>query len=236
MKNICLIGNSHVAGFKLAWDKVRRKYPDVKITFFAERRDGLSELEVKDGMLVPATDHLREILEHTSGGLGNIDPRAYDVILLVGFFWAYPKADGFFSHAAARQALLDSFDDDYPGFDVIRKIRSITNIPIFMAHQPLLKLVGKPVNGVSVEPYRRLVKFINETLFEKYGGATLLEQPEETIANGFNTRAEFSTGAMRLDIGKWRSKEAVHPENERTHMNGRFGEICFAEYIPTILA
>ena len=235
MKNICLIGNSHVASFKLAWDKVQRKYPDVKITFFAERRDGLTELEVKDGMLMPSTDRLREILEHTSGGLSIIDPRAYDAILLVGFLWAYPKTDGLFSHAAARQALLDSFDDDYPGFDVIRKIRSITNIPIFMAHQPLWKVVGKPVSGVSVEPYRRLVKFINETLVEQYR-ATLLEQPEETITNGFNTRTEFSVGAMRLDIGNLRSRNAPHLGNERAHMNGRFGEICFAEYIPTILA
>ncbi len=85
---LCVIGNSHVAAFKLGWDQlVARNDPicaAITPTFFGAPRDGLKSLEERGGRLVPTTDPVKEHFERMSNGRVDIDPAEYDGFLLVG--------------------------------------------------------------------------------------------------------------------------------------------------------
>ena len=231
MTRVCVIGNSHAACFKLAWDTLRIRYPNVALTFFAARGSRIAALKPRDGILIPTSERLRGVIAHTSGGRAAIDLRDYDAVLLVGLTCGYPVATGYYSYAAACQALLDLTPKTL-AFDLIEKIRKVSDITIFLAHQPLLRHLGDPECEGDLGPYRRLIKFLNDELMQGVG-ATLLRQPAQTITNYFFTRPEFAVGSTRLDIGdKWSKVE--QRENQRAHMNKRYGDIFLSTHLPTI--
>jgi len=233
MKKVCILGNSHAACLKLAWDEARSTYGNVSLTFFADRRAGLMGLQPKDGLLVPDSDQLRATIEHTSGGLGVVDVQSFDAILLVGLqVIAYPHAEGHFSSAAIRQWLLDHTPRT-GAFNLARKIRKISRIPVFVAHQPL-ECVDAVEAEMDLLPYRSSVRFMNERLFKPLD-ACVLEQPEQTITNGFYTKRAYSSDAKRLDVGDETSNETL-PPSDRRHMNATFGSVVLSAHLPKILA
>ncbi len=230
-KNICILGDSHTACFKNAWNNVQRNYKDVSLTFFADRGVGISGLEPRDGALVPVSDRLRKILPVTSGGLNTVDLKSYDAVWLIGFVSAYPQTDGYFSNAVIRQELLDAAAT-CPALNIAGKIRQIGNIPIFIAHRPLMESLLPETDTIDVQPYRSLIQFLNERIFADVG-ATVLEQPEQTITNDFYTRPEYSNDAARLDIGD-RSPGEKHAPRERKHMNEKYGAVYLSTRLATI--
>jgi len=230
---VCVIGNSHAACFKIAWNTLKASYPSVTLTFFADRKTGISELEPKGGLLVPTSERLQRVLAHTSVGHTAIDPRDYDIILMVGLSPGYPDAPGFYSYAAASRALLDETPASI-AFELIRKIRQTSAIPIFLAHKPLLRHEGETQPDGDAGPYRRLIKLLNDELVRD-AGATLLEQPEQTITHCFFSRPEYAIGSSRLDVGsKWLPLE--QPGDQRAHMNELYGEIYLSTHLPTIMS
>jgi hypothetical protein len=231
MKQICVIGNSHAACLKLAWDRLKVSYPKVALTFFADRAMGITTLEPRNGVLAPPSDRLRKVLAHTSGGRQIIDFRHYDVVLAVGLNHAYPLAIGHYSLGAARRALLDYLPQS-SAIDLVRKIRQISGIPIFLAHQPLLKHIGKTDEEADTAPYRTLVDALNADFIQEMG-AVLLPQPPQTITNYYYTRDEYAVGSTRLDIGD-RYSNIEHAETQRSHMNARFGDIYLSTHLRTV--
>jgi hypothetical protein len=238
VRRVCVIGNSHTACLKLAWDDLKVRFPSISLTFFAARKSGVSELQpTPDGVLVPTSKRLSQALMHTSGGQSVIDLRRYDLVLVVGLTSGYPRY-GYFSHAVARQAMLDHIPTT-AAFETVQKIRSVSDIPIFLAHQPLFKendgdqddegipILSKESDGLM--PYRRIIEAINDGLFRGLG-ARFLDQPAQTITKCFYTRSEYGTNSVRLDLGDGNEES----DDDRTHMNARFGDIYLSTHLRAI--
>jgi hypothetical protein len=231
VKQVCVIGNSHSACFKLAWDSLNVRYPDIALTFFAHRGQRIGALAPRNGKLVPTSERLKTVMQHTSGGHSAIDFRDFDVVLIVGTACAYPLTQGHFSFAVARQTLLDVIPNSV-AFDLIKKIRQISDIPVFVAHQPLLRHMGEPSDEIDLGPYRKLVKFLNDEFMQDMG-AVVLKQPAQTITDYFFTRPEFAVGSKRLDIGI-DSPDADLLADSRTHMNVRYGDVYLSTHLLAI--
>ena len=237
MKRVCVIGNSHTACLKLAWNDLHFRLPNIALTFFADRASGVAAMEPTNGGLIPVSDRVRKAISHTSGGHGVIDLRKYDATLLVGLTSGYPKF-GYYSNAAARQAMLDHIPTT-PAFNLVKKVRQTSEIPIFLVHQPLRKKGedghddgGLPTyreENAGVGPYRKIISAINHELFQDMN-ARILEQPAQTITDSFYTRSEFGVNAVRLDLGDGKIKE----DDDRAHMNARFGNILLSTHLRTI--
>ncbi len=227
---LCVIGNSHSACLKLAWDRLGALYPDISITFFAQRGFGMGGLLPHRGLLVPANEKLHAAMIHTSGGIAAIDLRHFDAVLVVGFLWGYPPSIGCYSHAAALQALLD-ITPRTVAISLLRKIRRLSDIPVFLVHQPLRSYDGDVDGTGELAPYRRLIGLLNSHLLEKEG-ATLLSQPPQTITRSFFTRREFAVGSPRLDIGD--GEADFQYANPQAHMNARYGDIYLSTHLPAI--
>lgn len=191
----------------------------------------MARLAPRAGMLVPANDTLRRAMLHTSGGHEAIVLREFDAVLMVGFLWAYPPSVGYYSHAAALQALFD-ITPKTVAVNLLRKIRRISDVPVFLAHQPLRSYDGDFDETAELAPYRRLVGLLNSRFLEKEG-AVLLPQPPQTIAASFFTRPEFAIGSIRLDIGSGDTNAEPYAD-PRSHMNARYGDIYLSTHLPTI--
>ncbi|MES2144715.1 MAG: hypothetical protein V4516_10245, partial [Pseudomonadota bacterium] len=97
---LCVIGNSHVAAFKLGWDQLAARGDAltraIAPTFFGAPRDGLKNLAVRDGRLVPTADFVRDHFARMSGGRADVDPAVYDGFLLVGLGASMKRALRFY--------------------------------------------------------------------------------------------------------------------------------------------
>jgi hypothetical protein len=157
--------------------------------------------------------------------------------MLVGLTAAYPKY-GCYSNAVARQAMLDHIPTT-PAYEMVRKIRQVSDIPIFLAHQPLHReaeaehedgnLPMRSMESDGLASYRGIVGAINDGLFSGLR-AKVLGQPAQTITKCFYTKSEYGIGAARLDLGDG-EEEA---EDDRAHMNIRFGDIYLSTHLRAI--
>lgn len=227
---ICVIGNSHVGALKRAWDSMPDRHQWANINFFAARGRGLEGLVVNDGKLVPETGFLKRSLEFTSGGKQVIDPNEYDILLVYGLhangLFISPKRH--YSVAVLKQAANDHVTGTL-SFNIIRKIRELTDKKIFTGHNPLRAFRGKEVKVVEPEAYLFGLEVMNNFVYSSIG-SELVAQPLHTIVNGRFTSPLFSQGSKRLSIGDKHDDEH-HPENDCGHMNDEFG----AEWLSSFL-
>lgn len=231
MKRVCVLGNSHAACLKLAWDEGHHLHSQFSLTFFADRRAGLMGLQPRDGMLVPDSERLRSIIEYTSGGLSEVDLQAYDAVLVVGLqVQAYPHADRSFSAAAVRRWLIDRTPRT-GGFDLAKKVRQVSGIPAFVVHQPLETVVAAEVD-VDLRIYRNSIQVLNEEFFQKLN-VPVFAQPEQTITNGFYTKRTYASNAKKLDIGHDEVSDV--PSGDRRHMNALYGAVVLSTFLPQIV-
>jgi hypothetical protein len=174
---------------------------------------------------------LKKAIMHTSSGWSRIELQDFDVVLTVGLTCGYPLTVSHYSYAAARQTMLD-LTPRTAAFDIIGKIRQISDIPIFVAHQPLRSHLEASEGENDLGPYRRLVDDLNDELMHDVG-AVILKQPAQTIANYFYTRREFAVGSLRLDIGD-KATGTGQAADPRSHMNVRYGDIYLSTHLPAV--
>lgn len=228
---ICVLGNSHVGSLKRAWDQVSYKWPDVELTFFAQRGDGLRGLSIADGRLVATNERLKSALEFTSGGHSDIDPNGFDSILIYGS-GAMPafQSDRFVS-AAALKCSLEDLTYDTVSYSVLRKIRGLTDKFVWVGHDPL-RARGVVDNSGNVKEYLSGINILNEKIYCPLN-SRMVTQPIETIVNGKNTDAKYSAGSKRLSIGDAADGES-HPEHDSLHMNDAFGKLWICQFLESL--
>jgi hypothetical protein len=236
---VCVIGNSHAACIKRAWDEfLVPKFKDsFELTFFAARGQKLKDLALKNGELVPLTDRLRKSIEFTSDGFSSIRLKEYDVFLLVGL-QAKPfyLENSNFSSAVTKLALNDNYVSKI-FFEVLTKIRKEVDSKIYIGHTPLPKNINREnlEHDESIsEMYLKGLELANDELFKKFD-AELLPQPAITLTgNSRNTHSNYSVGSTRLSVGD-EIDNAEHLKEDRFHMNTLFGKAWLEEFFEKLL-
>lgn len=221
---LCILGNSHLASLKNSWVKLKRKFSNLEVDFFAHRKDGLKGLKVNGNFLVCDDEPLKRALNFTSGGKHSINLKEYDGFILYGLDAKgdFLKTGIHYSQAVVEAACYDSTKDT-TSFDLLLKIRQVTHKPVIVGHDPLLAAeASKCVKG-DISSYLMTIKMLNELIYRPRQ-AVLLRQPEDTITNGYNTSIRYSIGSTRLAIGKPDDNQQ-HAIIDRKHMNDEFGGV-----------
>ncbi len=222
MKRIAVLGNSHVACVKNAWDERGRNFQDFQLVFFADRGTSLDGLVVQKSKLLAVDEDLARRIGFTSGGRTEVDPLEYDAFLLVGLGLTleYLSSETF-SRAVFRQAAVDSATAS-TSVMLARRLRSISDKPILVVPCPLLAV--RP-DSPAVEPrlLAEIVGVLRQMIFDPIG-VQFVEQPASSIAKGFWTKHKFSSGAGRLDLGDGMAGQ-IHPVRDRKHMNTAYGRL-----------
>lgn len=247
---LCVIGNSHLAAFRIGLTKAPDLFPDLDVEFFGAKGVGLKALRVRDGRMVARSPKISEQLSMTSGGKTSIDPKAYDAFLIVGLNAgaaslmkcarrhrtvqmvakstpSHLVSDAMFD-IAARELLEGAVF-----LQVVDQLRQIVaDRPIVVAANPCpswdivaaepdpwadADLVGPRLAAIWEEKKRKVSADL---------GVEFVEQPDETLKNGFFTREEFAHGSVRLRL------TAEHEDGEFNHMNADYGLV----YLKRVMA
>lgn len=232
MRRVFVLGNSHVAALKLAWDDLASEYPETSVTFFAARADATRDVTVDNGRLMAGNTTLREQFALTSGGPSHIDPNDFDAVVCYGgLSVSLRRAEvDSFSSGFARKSLLDRTYSSLM-FTHVGRLREITEKPVFAAFAPLRAPSSGFVRTALMSMREACDLVQNEALNALK--ATVLCQPQCTLLDAYTTKPEFSVGSVQLtEIQK---STGAHSDGELSHMNKSYGEIWLREYLPRIL-
>ncbi len=232
---ICVIGDSHAASLKRAWDKkMAVAHSEFELRFFCARGLELSGMVVDELRLVPNSDSLANTIRFSAQGQGHIDPKEHDVFLVYGL-GCYPyfsQTDVFHTRATLASALRD-FAKSTLSFELLLRLRAITAKDIFVGHRPLEAAKSdSPIVEVSV--YSSSIRRMNEILYRPLRTA-IVPQPLETITGGRYTHASFSRGSRRLAVGD-ELDDGFHPDDDDVHMNDDYGSRWLTEFFTKGLA
>lgn len=217
---LAIIGNSHIACLKSAWDRME-EMRDPEIVFFGARGRNLFDMRIEDGRLAAGTPNLLRSIRHTSGR-DSIDPKEFDAFLIFGCYAEPIYLDDLRDYSRAlRNQYLRDMSEGRLYHQILGLISSVSDCPVFVGHVPLPAADLDRLADQSTERLRHALDTLEGEILAPLG-ARLVRQPPDTIVNGANTAMQYATGSYRLDIG---SEGALnHREGEIKHMNADFGE------------
>lgn len=247
---IAVIGNSHLAAFKLGWAAIENRHSQ-QLTFFGALGGTMNRTQLIDGALTPHSAAGRREFAWTSGGPDRVSGD-YDAYILTGLQYSYPhivhlfrrhRSPAFAEPNGRHGIVSDSFLregaaqflQESAAIHNINLLRQLTKAPIlfapcpFMAHGLLADDAynhywdRSDVREWSYEVYRKSTDDLR-------GICTVFEQPEETIVDKYFTKDQYSRGSVRLEEGNIRA----HGERDFRHMNPTFGALCLDEMLSTL--
>jgi len=224
---ICVLGNSHIATLKQAWDNTPHKAHS--LTFFGAVRDMLLGLRVRKGLLIPDNDALADSLAFTSGGLRRVDPAQYDAFLVFGLCRKVHRQVENFAPGLSSAVLEQTLGDYWQARNLWRmaaRLSRVTGQTIHLGHSPLE--TRETDMAIAQGHYPAFIAASNRLVFAPIN-AELLPQPPETVLGGLATPARFGIGSTRLADGRPRPN-AQHAEGERCHMNADFGALWLSAF------
>ena len=234
---ILVIGDSHVASLKRAYDNLSREMEDIKLFFVASKGGGLSSVKVRKGVLCSDDNSVLKNIEYTFGSarvdINNLD---LDAILLYGMHLAVPFsfARSIINGVYSEQFLEESFNDfliQKWGFRLAIDVASNTSVRTYIA-SPFPSREGLPIQEFSSDLYARkleAISFFQERFLSDLNLNYYL-QPTETFSPNCKTFTDYSIGSKRLDVGN-KFDDEEHPTNDYIHMNDLFGEIFIKSFI-----
>jgi hypothetical protein len=233
---VCVIGNSQIAAIKGGWDMVRHTQPGVEVTFFGATRNFWPGLKPIDGALVATTPQLREGMAYTSGGLDRITD-TYDRFLVCSCGVGAPEFLKFYD-TDRKQALSDDFEmlaaealKDTIGMRLMEQLQQTMTAPVGLIPTPFHSDdAPEDSYGVTLKwgALQKLPQKYEDTLslLAEERGFQLYLQPLATIARPLHTKAMFSIGSTKLH-----SDNKQHQVDDFTHMNAKYGVLCWAEIL-----
>jgi hypothetical protein len=251
---IAVLGNSHIASLKLAWEKLKLNYPNLELVFFGARGRDLLHLKVENARLIPTRAKTEEQILFTSGGLHCLDTQAFDAFLVYGpyhveGFLAFTDTFkvGNFADSKRRTLSLSCFAQlchdrlqESLLFQLVAQTRSANAAaPIFVAPAPF------PGDNCLDEAASKWRVFASGDCASMQAGyyeglrsvfspfnAEFLPQPEHTIINSLFSKRNYAKGSVRLTAGL----ATQHPSDNYWHMNQAYGEIFLTEaFSPKLL-
>ena len=219
---LCIIGNSHVACLKLAWDQAGGD-ETIQPTFFGARGNLMGGIESAGRALVAPAQRLKVALLAT-GGADHIDLDAYDVFCAYGMRLKIPEFAAGYSSAVRRAAVQQAFEQSTNAV-VTRLLATMTTTPILIVADPLLSSgLRRSQFDDALCAYDDMIPMLEQVCDSV--GARFVPQAPATLDGPIRTAQTFAQGSTRLDIG---AGIEIHDGDEPAHMNAAYGKLMLAD-------
>lgn len=229
---ICIIGNSHIACLKTAWDGMAPYHRSHACTFFGSPGAGMADLELKDTRLVARTDKLKRDLAFTAEGEDCIRLSDFDAFLIVGLDFHVPVHDERLSAAVLDVALRDGFLGTMT-HRIAAAIRSSSQAPVYITGTPFKARSGRQrPKGTLLDPDRVIAALSRAFSAEDF---CFVLQPAQTLQSAWSTKEEFATAAPRL-AHSGEKINARFEHEQAVHMNAEYGRIYLESFFPLLPA
>ena len=236
---VCIVGTSHASCLFAAWINISDKYPNTSISFYFSGGGYFDkfEVDVKKRVLTISDDSIRQRFVQLSGGEGSVNLEDFDICVIVGGFFYLPigrlaelgdNSSARFSQGVKNSAAIDLFSNIHVA-GLIPKIRSISNIPIFLIHDPFQTLESTRPTQEMVNPfekfdYERGIDLLNNAVLLSQGVRMLL-QPSETIEAPYFSKREFALGRRKATQAEIDAGHVGEFVDDNHHLNTTYGEL-----------
>lgn len=241
--HVCIIGNSHIAAVKQAWDnRAPRVSADLATTFFSAQVRLMEHLVLEGRVLVPTQDELAAKLHYTSGGTNVIDIDAYDAFVMIGSGFGvdplkFREIGGTAAHLPygpvepllserCYEAAMAEIQRDSMTIRLIKTIRGVADKPALIVAAPYLS------ERVLEEDFKDDRRFHDRGFLERYiprcraaceavAGeldAEVVWQDEETVAMPGFTKLVYGLNPIRFAMKGQKPRDF-----DRRHGNEDYG-------------
>ncbi|AVW90846.1 hypothetical protein [Celeribacter baekdonensis] len=225
-----LIGNSHLAAYARALEVGAQLWPDQSYDRFGAYGDWLDSFGIEDGWLCSQDDKANQMVASLTG-VSKRRPDEYDFIVLAGLRFSIFalirlfKQKGCVAMASAQdyetarangltlvsemllQHLAQEQLNTSLAMRLVRDIRAVTDVPVFLASQPRPTrqvLIKGTKFGTFYEINRLKEGAFVSAFYQKMAhkvcaeaGAIYLPQPPKTIEDGLFTEESYMIGTVR---------------------------------------
>jgi hypothetical protein len=231
---LLLVGNSHLAAFKLGWNATAFPHQCV---FFGAPGARMNRVILRDGVLRAPNPALRQILEKISG-VSEVALADFDAVAVVGMQLGFPRVltqtenvhvygmspltpeSALVSQSCLRHIVNGALSNTF-GFEWAKRIKGVGK-PVLLVPEPLLSETQARAFQDRVPELFSMYQSSVCSLASEHG-FLLIEQPAHTIAFTGFTRGEFSRGSTRLAV------DIEHRDDDYRHMNKEYGAVMFKE-------
>ncbi|HWA91340.1 MAG TPA: hypothetical protein VG889_14990 [Rhizomicrobium sp.] len=249
---VCMIGNSHVAALKMAWDnRDLGAAGGVGVTFFSAQTNLLEHLTLEKGVLVPGSDAAREKLSFTSGTDGRIAIASFDALVMVGscfgvnllrFYRECPTwerrrfvPDAGIVSAACLDAFVAQDMEESIAVRLIETIRKVKAMPVLLVGAPYVSARALDEPEWKDEACLRDEDFLARTaarcrasadrVAARHGCETVWQDDSTVGPPGF-TKLEFGRNPARFNM-----RGFGLPEFDMRHGNEDYGALMMREIL-----
>jgi hypothetical protein len=246
-----MIGNSHVAALKTAWNNSRPKlHAGFSLSFFAVQKAMFRHIALQDRVLVPEHDDVAAQLQARSDGLDRVEIDRYDAIVMVGSGFGidlpdmrslcgtldqqrFMQVDHLVSQACFDAALEQSLEES-PAIALIDRIRTVSEMPILMVPTPYFsERLLQSDEGRAQFPLTDRAALARcvararasaERVAASHG-CEVLWQDESTVAAPGFTRLAFNHGALVFNL------PGARKGYDDRHGNEDFGRLAMSQVL-----
>ena len=252
MKNkIGVIGNSHLAAFKLGWEIIKSDFPNIDLVFFGSPATTMRSFEINENGLFPKTDILKENIKWTSDGFEYI-PKDMSGYILVGMGYSFlhllalqkvHRLFDYYDENSTHQLISESYFNkamegtlyNSNASTIVDMLKQITDAPMYYAPNPYPSISVVDDSSDKYEYFKfteimeRAFRYYNESVDTVFTdkGVRFFSQPEETIVNSMFTRERYSKNSVKLKRGL----KALHDPQDYFHMNDQFGAMSLRDIL-----
>lgn len=255
MTKLCLIGNSHLAAVRWAWDNIAGQHPAIEADFFSQHTENLVHASLTpEGHLDAGPEPFRGVLAAQKGVVTPqaIDLSGYDAVVLVGLAFGpriavQPYRRFTFMGLKRRDTQAISRDQYMTAVRRAARETSAVHLAALLAGRHRLLLVPCALPGErgradlefkSLDAFRMAEEADDgAALMALYGaycaelektGVTMVFQPPETVTSGLWTFDTFNKDVVYTRAG------SVRPDNDYYHMNADYGALVWREVIAAL--
>lgn len=243
MKNLCFIGTSHLGSVASAWYKrVAPLYPEFKPSFFAGSGTSLYQAEFLPNQIkAPVNSQLEEYFQLSADGLTTIDLDQYDCFIfqsldhdfigiseLCQLMATENKDEQLFFSLACLEATVEVSIERSPVTHYVKHIRSCVETPIVISRTPKTSILAIERHPEEYAPYLQYAELFQKLFKEScsklldYPNLTIVEQPEETLANPYFTKVEY--------LNLYNKQELTHI-TDYWHKNVKYGKVTLLKIL-----
>ena len=249
---ICIMGNSHLAALKLAWQQLSAEYSSIELVFFGARASAMAHLDVQNNCLVSTHPETEHDMQFTSGGQNAIDLSSFDAVWLYGLACDVnlfiPTLTThqlesltdinrkFLSRACFTQLCRDRLQHGIL-YKLTRLVRQISDLPVYVSPSPFPSrtCVDDPSekwNALSANDgsviqssyYDGIITALNDY------NTVFIPQPNDSIVDFLFTAPQYAKDSIRLTEGL----STKHAHDDYVHMNQAYGVLFLQQAILTI--
>ena len=233
MDKVAVIGNSHVAALKLAYEENISNF-DFQIDFFAARGKGIKNLVAEKNFLIPTDEKLEKDFLHTSSGLRKVDISSYKDIFIVGSQFYIPQYLKRGTSKMIREQVFDRIWSQSSAsivFNLIRTQCQKTNV--FLLPCPMRALSENEEDFSSSRDLSYEEKFDFFESYLNFPSLSFCKQPDNTLLNSNFTLNTMSRNSFALTASH-EVDDRQHPASDVYHMNSDYGLSLLEKYFKNV--